>query len=381
MIEPTGPLRGIRVIEFAGQGPGPFAAMMLSDLGAEVIRIDRKDGYSVMPTAGTKYEVDARGRRSLTLDLKQPAATEIILTMAEQSDAILEGFRPGVMERLGLGPAVMMARNPRLVYGRMTGWGQEGPYALAAGHDVNYIAISGALHMIGSAEQPVPPVNFVGDYAGALVMVIGILAGIHNVREGRPGQVVDTAISDVGAYLTTAFQAMVQSGHWHGRRATNSIDGGAPYYGVYRCADGEWISVGSIEPKFYAALIEKTGLPERFLTLQNDRGTWPELREALTVAFAGKTRAEWYAIMAGTDVCFGPVLSLADAPSDPHNIARGVFVTSDGVVQPGPTPRFSETPGNIQGPPSRPGQHSEEILQGFGFDAGRITELKNEGVI
>jgi len=376
-----GPLAGVRVLEIAGIGPGPFATMLLSDLGADVIRLDRKGVKSTNFTADTPYDATARGRRSIALNLKEPGAKDIALALIEKSDALVEGFRPGVMERLGLGPEAAWARNPRLVYARMTGWGQDGPYAQMAGHDINYIAISGVLHAIGLKDRPVPPLNLVGDYVGALVLVIGTIAAVLSARTSGKGQVVDTSMSDAAAYMLTTFQAMMQGGMWNDRREANSVDGGCPYYGAYRCSDGEWISIGSMEPQFYALLIEKTGLPAKFAKLQHDQASWPDLRKHLTDAFASKTRAQWCAIMEGTDVCFAPVLSMTEAHTHPQNTARGLFVKVAGVVQPGPVPRFSDTTCAVQGPPPKTGEHSLEILRELGFDKDRIATLQKAGAV
>ncbi|MET0660609.1 MAG: CaiB/BaiF CoA-transferase family protein [Steroidobacteraceae bacterium] len=381
MTQRSGPLSGTKIVEFTGIGPGPFVTMMLSDLGAEVVRIDKQGGASINPMAGTPHEVDARGRRSIALDLKQPAAIEVALELLDGADAMLEGFRPGVMERLGLGPDVACARNKKLVYARMTGWGQTGPLAQAAGHDINYIAISGALHAIGVRERPAIPLNFLGDYGGALVMVIGMLAALFNARATGRGQVVDTAMSDAAVYLTTIFHAMGQAGVWREKRESNMADGGMPYYNVYRCADDEWISIGSIEPQFYAELVQKTGLPSRFAQSQNDPALWTEMRAELSKIFLSKPRQYWCEVMEGSNVCFAPVLKFSEAPKHPHNVARAAFVNVSGVVQPAPVPKFSVTPAQVQGPPPKPGEHSAAILADWGFDAAAIRKLEADGVI
>jgi alpha-methylacyl-CoA racemase len=366
-----GPLTGLKVVEFAGIGPGPFCGMLLSDLGADVVRIDRKGGRGGAPS-----DITARGRRSVALDLKSPAAIEACLKLMEKADAIIEGFRPGVMERLGLGPDVALKRNPKLVFGRMTGWGQSGPYASAAGHDMNYIAITGALHAIGTAEKPVPPLNLVGDFGGgALYLAFGLLAGVIQARETGKGQVVDCAMSDGAASLMAMFYGFKASGAWKEERRSNLLDGGAHFYDTYRCADGKWISIGSIEPQFYALLLEKAGITDPQFARQMDRAAWPELREKLAAAIAGKTQAEWSQIMGGTDVCFAPVLDLDEAPKHPHNAARQTFVEVAGVVQPAPAPRFSATPGKIQGPPPAVGAHDREALLDWGFSAGEVDAL------
>ncbi len=366
-----GPLTGLKVVEFAGIGPGPFCGMLLSDLGADVVRIDRKGGRGGAPS-----DVTARGRRSVALDLKTPAAIEACLKLMEQADAVFEGFRPGVMERLGLGPDVALKRNPKLVFGRMTGWGQTGPYANAAGHDMNYIAITGALHAIGTADKPVPPLNLVGDFGGgALYLAFGLLAGVIQARESGRGQVIDCAMSDGAASLMAMFYGFKASGAWKEERRQNLLDGGAHFYDTYQCSDGKWISIGSIEPQFYALLLEKTGITDPEFASQMDRSKWPQLREKLASAIAGKTQGEWCAIMDATDVCFAPVLDLDEAPKHPHNAARQTFVEVAGVMQPAPAPRFSATPGAIQSPPPAIGAHDREALGDWGFSIAEIDAL------
>ena len=339
-----GPLASLRVLEFAGIGPAPFAGMLLSDLGAEVVRVQRPGAPK-----GPDDRVIARGRRVLSLDLKRPESVEACLELCGAADVLIEGFRPGVMERLGLGPEPAPARNPQLVYGRMTGWGQTGPLAQAAGHDINYIALSGALHAAGEADKPRPPANLLGDFGGgALYLAFGLLAAVTHARSGGRGQVIDCAIVDGTASLMALVYALRAKGLWSDERASNLLDGGAPFYDTYRCADGRWISVGALEPQFYQQLLEKMGLdPVRFAA-QLDRRLWPELRAALTEAFERRTQAEWCAALEGSDACFAPVLSMEAAPDHPHNRARGVFREADGGVQPAPAPRFSETPGAIQ---------------------------------
>jgi alpha-methylacyl-CoA racemase len=372
-----GPLSGLKIVEFAGIGPGPFCGMLLSDLGADVVRIDRKGAGR-----GAASDVTARGRRSVALDLKRPESVEACLKLMSQADAILEGFRPGVMERLGLGPDVALKRNPKLVYGRMTGWGQTGPYAHAAGHDMNYIAITGALHAIGTKEKPVPPLNLVGDFGGgALYLAFGLLAGIIRARETGEGQVVDCAMSDGAASLMAMFYGMKAAGVWTNDRRANLLDGGAHFYDTYQCADGKWISVGSIEPQFYALLLEKTGIKDPDFQRQMDRTIWPDLRERLAKVIATRTRDEWTEIMGGTDVCFAPVLDLDEAPRHPHNAARQTFVEVGGVVQPAPAPRFSATPGAIQGPPPAIGAHTREALADWGFSDSEIAALAGEPAV
>jgi alpha-methylacyl-CoA racemase len=374
-----GPLDGVKVVEFAGIGPGPFCGMLLSDLGADVIRIDRKAGAG-SGYRGDRFSVTSRGRRSIALDLKHPEAVETCLTLMERADIAFEGFRPGVMERLGLGPEPALKRNPKLVYGRMTGWGQSGPLASAAGHDINYIALSGALHAIGGGDQPIPPLNLVGDFGGgALYLAFGMLAALTHARATGQGQVVDAAMTDGAASLMAMFYGFKGSGMWSDQRQSNLLDGGAHFYGAFRCADGAWIALGSIEPQFYALLVEKAGLSDPQFQRQMSRADWPELRGKLAAVIAARTRAEWCEIMEGSDVCFAPVLSLEEAPAHPHNQARETFVELDGVVQPAPAPRFSATPGAVQAPPAGVGQHTEAALSDWGFPADAIAALKASG--
>ncbi|MFL5297279.1 MAG: CaiB/BaiF CoA transferase family protein [Phenylobacterium sp.] len=366
-----GPLTGLKVLEFAGIGPGPFCGMLLSDLGADVVRIDRKGGRGGQPT-----DVTSRGRRSVALDLKDPAAIEACLKLMEKADAVFEGFRPGVMERLGLGPEVALKRNPKLVFGRMTGWGQTGPYANAAGHDMNYIAITGALHAIGTEEKPIPPLNLVGDFGGgALYLAFGLLAGVIQARETGKGQVIDCAMSDGAASLMAMFYGMRATGMWKDERRANLLDGGAHFYDTYQCADGKWVSIGSIEPQFYALLLEKTGIKDPDFARQMDRAVWPDLRARLADVIATKTQAEWSEIMGGSDVCFAPVLTLEEAPKHPHNAARQTFVEVAGVTQPAPAPRFSATPGAVQSPPPAIGAHDREALTDWGLAPAEVDRL------
>jgi alpha-methylacyl-CoA racemase len=372
-----GPLKGVKVVEFAGIGPGPFCGMLLSDLGADVVRIDRKG-----PGRASPADITARGRRSIALDLKKPEAVETCLRLMDEAEIIFEGFRPGVMERLGLGPEVALKRNPKLVYGRMTGWGQTGPLAQAAGHDINYIAISGALHAIGLGDKPVPPLNLVGDFGGgALYLAFGLLAALTHARATGQGQVVDTAMTDGAASLMSMFYGMKAMGVWNGDRRANLLDGGAHFYDTYACSDGKWIALGSIEPQFYALLLEKAGLSDPAFGAQMDRSAWPDLKAKLAAVIAQKTRAEWTAIMEGTDICFGPVMDLDEAPLHPHNVARETFVTVSGVVQPAPAPRFSVTPGQIQGPPPAIGANTETALADWGLTDADLEQLRAAGAV
>jgi len=377
MTTAQGPLTGIRLIEFAGIGPGPFCGMLLSDLGAEIVRIDRPGGVGGQP-----FDVTKRGRRSVTLDLKRPESIAICLRLIEHADGLFEGFRPGVMERLGLGPDIALARNPKLVYGRMTGWGQDGPLAQAAGHDINYIALSGALHAIGAADAPVPPLNVVGDFGGgALYLAMGLLAGIIHARDSGQGQVVDCAITDGAASLMAVFYGAHSAGRWQDARAANLLDGGAHFYNTYRCADGKFVSIGSIEPQFYALLLDKAGIDDPLFQTQMQRENWPELRKRLAHIIAQRTQREWCALLEGSDACFAPVLGLADAPRHPHHQARKSLVDIDGIVQPAPAPRFSKTPGQIQSPPPAIGAHNREALADWGFSGVELDQLHADGLI
>jgi len=342
---PRGPLAGFRIIEFAGLGPGPFAAMMLADMGADVVTLTR--GEQPM---GLRGSVMMRGRRQMVVDLKDKQSVADVLDLLGEADALIEGYRPGVMERLGLGPEIVLARNPRLVYGRMTGWGQEGPLSHAAGHDINYIAITGALNAIGEAHKPIPPLNLVGDYGGgALYLVVGILAGLLEAGRSGKGQVVDCAMCDGAASLMSLFSELSSIGRWTDKRESNLLDGGAHFYGTYECADGRFVAIGSIEPQFYAELRRLAGLDDAAFDKQMDAKQWPALKARLGEIFKTKTRDEWCKIMEGTDVCFAPVLTLSEAPEHPHMAARKVFVEHDGVTQPAPAPRFTRTPSAIRG--------------------------------
>ena len=363
----TGPLRDLRVLEFAGIGPAPFCGMLLSDLGADVLRIDR---------AGRTYgpaDVETRGRRSLLLDLKTPKGLDTTLALIDKADALIEGFRPGVMERLGLGPDVALQRNPRLVYGRMTGWGQSGPLAEAPGHDINYIALSGALHAIGPAERPAIPLNLVGDFGGgALFLAFGLLAGIHHARASGQGQVIDCAMSEGALALLGMIYGHFATGRWSDERASNIIDGGSHFYNTYRCADGKWLAVGAIEPAFYAALLERAGIEDPEFERQMSPEHWPGLTAKLSHTLASKTREEWCRLLEGTEACITPVLGLAEAPQHPHHRARGAFIEIEGVTQPAVFPRFSKTPGAVQSGPVAAGTHDASALQSWGIDPERV---------
>ena len=369
-----GPLQGIKIIEFAGLGPAPFCGMLLSDLGAEVVRIERPSTQP--PLFDPSKDILNRGRRSLELDLKHPPALAAVRTMLEQADALIEGFRPGVMERLGLGPDECLTRNPKLVYGRMTGWGQDGPLAHSAGHDINYIALTGALHAIGRSDSgPVPPLNLVGDFGGgALFLALGITAALLETRQSGQGQVIDAAMTDGAALLMAMMYSLKAMGQWRNERGSNMLDSGAPFYDTYQCADGRWVAIGPIEPQFYTLLLEKCGLQDDGLSAQWDRERWLELKQKLAAVFARKTRAEWCALLEGSDACFAPVLDLDEAPQHPHNQFRHTFVDIDGLVQPAPAPRFSRTPTHVQSPPTVIGAHSEAVLRDWGLSPAAIRQ-------
>lgn len=373
-----GPLAGIRIVEIAGIGPGPLCCSLLADLGADVIRIDRTGPTGLgFEFVGPKADVRRRGRPSVAVDLKHPDGIETVLRLIEKADGLVDTLRPGVMERLGLGPDVCLARNPRLVFGRMTGWGQTGPLAQAAGHDINYISLSGVLHAIGTREQPVPPLNVVGDMGGgAMFLAVGLLSAILEARSSGQGQVVDVAMTEGSAYLALACFGLAAVDYWSERREDNIIDGGAPFWRCYETQDGKFVSIGAVERKFYDILIEKLGLDAATLPDQMDRAHWPAMRERFADLFKQKTRDEWCALMEGTDICFAPVLSFREAHAHPHNQARGSFVEVDGIIQPGPAPRFSRTPGSVKHGPPVPGAQTEEALTAWGIPAGDIARLK-----
>lgn len=382
---PAGPLAGVRVIELAGIGPGPFAAMMLADLGADVVRVDRST--DVDPAAfGTAHpDLLNRGRRSVGVDLKSPGGREVVLALVASADALIEGFRPGVTERLGVGPADCLAVNPRLVYGRMTGWGQDGPAAPHAGHDIGYVALTGALHGIGRAgERPVPPMNLLGDFGGGgMMLALGLVSALYAVRGGARGQVVDAAIVDGVAVLSTQIHALRQLGMWRDERGVNLLDGGAPFYDTYECADGRHLAVGALEPRFYDELVRRTGfpLPPDEALDRTDPANWPALRRSWARLFRTRTRDEWTALLGSSDACVAPVLDWREAPEHPHLAARGTFVQRDGVTQPAPAPRFSGTPTALRRPPPQPGEHTDEVLAEAGFDAGRVAALRAAGAV
>ena len=380
----SGPLHGYKIIELTGIGPGPFCAMMLADMGAEVLRVDRAQGVRGGDPARPPVDLLGRGRRSIGVDLKHPDGVETVLRLVEQADGLVEGFRPGVTERLGIGPEECLARNPRLVYGRMTGWGQDGPYAQAAGHDINYIALAGALHAMGRrGEAPVPPLNLVGDFGGGgMLLAYGLVCGLLEASRSGQGQVIDAAMVDGTAALMTFFHHLAAAGIYNGVRGTNLLDTGAHFYDVYETADGEYISVGAIETQFYAELLKLTGLAEETsLPHQLDQSQWPAMKERFVDLFKTKTRDEWCAILEATDACFAPVLSMAEAAAHPHNVHRGTFTEVAGLVQPAPAPRFSRTPGAIDRPPAHAGQHTDEVLADWGFSESERVKLREAGAV
>ena len=379
----SGPLEGIRIVELAGLGPAPFAGMMLADAGADIVRIDRFERATYPPHPGAHVDLMNRGRRSVAVDLKHPDGVALVLRLMDAAEGLMEGFRPGVAERLGFGPDVCLARNPKLVFGRMTGWGQDGPMAMAAGHDIDYIALAGALEPIGRAGQPpLPPLNLVGDFGGGgMLLAFGMLAAIISAQRTGKGQVVDAAMVDGAASLMTMTYTMRASGMWPGPRGTNLLDTGAHFYEVYETSDGGYIGVGAIEPQFYAELIRLMGLEGEELPPQMDRDAWPGMKERFAALFAGKTRAEWESIFEGSDACAAPVLSLDEAADHPHNRFRGTFTEVAGVVQPSPAPRFTGTPGSIRRPPPNPGQHADEVLGEWGLTGDEIAGLRTSGAI
>jgi crotonobetainyl-CoA:carnitine CoA-transferase CaiB-like acyl-CoA transferase len=378
-----GPLRGIRVVEVASLAPGPFGAMILSDLGADVLRIDRVDQCG--PDAVAPTDPLARGRRSIGLNLKAAEGTALLLRLIEQADVLVEGFRPGVAERLGFGPEVCLQRNPRLVFARMTGWGQDGPLAATAGHDIDYIAVSGVLHEIGRAgERPVPPVNLVGDFGGGgMLLALGVLAALLERERSGAGQVVDAAMVDGSALLNTFLYGLIHAGVWREERGTNLLDGGAPFYDTYETADGGYVAVGALEPKFYAELLAGLGLADAGLPSQYDRPGWPVLRNRFAEAFKQRTRDEWAAAFASTDACVAPVLTPSEAPQHPHCVARGTFIVPHGghLPQPAPAPRFSRTPSEVPQPPPRPGADTTGVLTGLGLSEAQIDTLRADGTV
>ena len=378
-----GPLQGLTIIEIAGIGPGPFAAMSLADLGANVIRVERPGGSGIANAQNPRMDFLNRGKRCICVDLKQPEGVDTVLRLVAKADALLEGNRPGVMERLGLGPEVCLERNPALVYGRMTGWGQEGPMAQVAGHDLNYVALAGALHPMGRAgEKPAIPLNLVGDFGGGgLMLAYGIVCALLEAKTSSRGQVVDAAMIDGAATLMTSTFAAAQVGFWREERGTNFLDGGAHFYEVYETADGKYITIGSIEPKFYAALMEQLGEEAEHFENQWDMEGWPGMKEKMADIFRRKTRDEWDAVFEHVDVCYAPVLSISEVSQHPHHQARGTFVDHGDYWEPAPAPRFSRTPGELRGCAVPIGQNSGEILQEFGFTDDEIAAVLASGAV
>ena len=374
-----GPLKGIKIIEMAGIGPGPFCGMVLADLGAEVIRVDRASAKGT----GSRQEASNRGKKSIAVDLKSKEGVEIVLKLVQEADAIFEGFRPGVMERLGLGPEECMELNESLVYGRMTGWGQDGPLANAAGHDINYISLSGALAAIGRpGSPPVPPLNLIGDFGGGgMLLALGLVSALLESKQSGKGQVVDAAMTDGSALLMTMIYTMQSSGFWKDSMGSNMLDGGAHFYDTYECSDGKFISLGSIEPQFYKLLCDLAGFDNNLSSDQMSRDDWPEKKKAVKEIILTKTREEWCQIMEGTDVCFAPVLNMEEAPNHPHNKARQTFIELEGATQPAPAPRFSRTNPEVQSSPSLVGEHTDEILQSLNLGTDEIEKLKTSGSV
>ena len=376
-----GPLKGLKVVEMAGLGPGPFCAMMLGDMGADVIRIDRPNPSPLEGAASS--DINRRSRRSVTLNLKTSEGREAALKLIGEADALIEGYRPGVMERLGLSPDACLERNPKLVYGRMTGWGQDGPMGQMAGHDINYLAITGALHAIGPKEKPVPPLNIVADFAGGgMMLLVGILAAVYEAGASGQGQVVDTGMSDCVPLLLGSAYTRMAAGNWDDERECNMLDGAAYFYSVYECSDGKFISLGCIEPQFHAELLELLGLADDPLFhRQLEKDGWSAAKAKLAEVFKGNTRDHWNKLFDGTDVCYGPVLSLREAPKHQHNKARKAFIEINGHMQGAPAPRFSRTAQDFPTPPPEPGQHNEEALSDWGFSVDEITSLKDAGAV
>lgn len=379
----AGPLAGLKIIEMVGIGPAPFCAMLLADMGAEVIRIDRSGSFDASGVAGSRFDVLSRSRKSLCIDLKKPGAREVMLELISQADGLIEGFRPGVMERMGLGPDDCLSVNSKLVYGRMTGWGQDGPLSKYAGHDINYIAVSGILNMIGRAnEAPMPPVNFLGDFGGGgMLLAFGLLAALLETKSSGVGQVVDAAMAEGASLLAAMIWGYRAAGAWNDERGTNIIDGGSHFYGTYICADGKYIALGAVEPQFYAQLCEKAGLTDTEFESQMDAALWPALKVKVAQIFLGKTQAQWCELMEGVDACFSPVLEWDDTPLHPHNMARQSFVDIEGIVQPAPAPRYSRTRPERPTSAVLPGTNTTEILTAWGVSGERQAELRRNGVI
>jgi alpha-methylacyl-CoA racemase len=380
----SGPLTGVKVLEIAGIGPGPFCAMMLADMGADVIRVDRTSSVSKgEPSDLIRYDLMNRGRRSIAIDLKKQEGVNIVLALAKKCDVLIEGFRPKVAERLGIGPDEVLKVNPSIIYGRMTGWGQDGPYSNMAGHDINYISLTGALSCIGpKGGKPVPPLNLVGDFGGGgLILAFGVVCALYEAKNSGKGQVVDAAMVDGASILMTFIYGLKKMGFWENSLGSNLLDGGSHFYNVYETKDNKYISLGAIEPQFYQELLKLLEINDPEFSKQMDRSSWPKLSEKIAETIKRKTRQEWEKIFENSDACVAPVLSLDEAPYHHHNQARGTFVEVDGVMQPAPAPRFSRTPGAIASPPSSPGDSTREILEEFGFDKKTIDELYLNKVI
>ena len=377
-----GPLKGLRVIELAGIGPGPYCAMLLADLGADVIRVDRLSATDLGVPVDRRFDVKGRNRRSVALDLKAPAGRDVVLRLVAQADVLIEGFRPGVAERLGLGPDACCDRNPRLVYGRMTGFGQQGPLAQAAGHDLNYIALTGALHAIGPAQgQPLPPLNLVGDYGGgSMFLALGILSALFERQTSGQGQVVDAAMVDGASSLMSLFHGLQAAGQWSPQRGSNLLDGGAPFYSTYPTKDAKYVSLAPLEPKFFAELVRRLDLDPAYVSQQYDRSCWPRMRQDIAQRIAQRTRDEWSALLEGTDVCFAPVLSLQEAPTHAHALERQAFVQVDGFMQPSPAPRFERSVPEVPTPAPEVGEHTQAVLLEFGFTKQEVAALQVQGV-
>jgi alpha-methylacyl-CoA racemase len=380
-----GPLKGVTVLELAGIGPGPFAGMMLADMGARVIRVDRipSSGGGALAAAMRNDSIVDRGRRSIAVDMKDPRGVETVLKFVDRADILIEGFRPGVTEKLGLGPAACHARNRALVYGRITGWGQTGPLAQAAGHDLNYIALSGALHAMGPSDRPpAPPLNLVGDYGGGgMLLALGVVAALYEAQRSGTGQVVDAAMSDGAAVLMAAVYGLMAKGYWSDKRESNFLDGSAPFYGNYECADGRYVSIGPIEPQFYSLLLKKCGITDPQFSNQWERAEWPVLKGKLAALFRTRGRDEWCRLLEGSDACFAPVLSMKEAPNHPHNLARAAFVEWGGIAQPAPAPRFDRTPSELPSPAPAIGQDGVALLRELGRSDAEITALLEAGVV
>lgn len=376
-----GPLAGVKIIEMKGIGPGPYAGMLLADMGAEVIVVERASkAQGIAPPSA--FDLKSRGKKSIALNLKSEQGLNALLKLVEGADMLFEGYRPGVAERLGFGPDVCLERNPKIVYGRMTGWGQTGPLAQSAGHDINYISLTGSLAAIGGKDKPVPPLNLVGDYAGgSMFLVMGMLAGLFEAQKSGKGQVIDAAITDGSASLMTMFHTLSGLGGWKNQRESNFLDGAAHFYDAYECKDGKFVSIGSIEPQFYALLMEKAELDPAVFADQHNEEKWPAMKAALADVMRKKTRDEWCAIMEGSDICFAPILDYEEAPQHAHNQARETYIEVNGVTQPAPAPRFSRSNCDKPAAPHAEGSDTEAVLSDFGFDADAIAAMREQGVL